>query len=135
MIVYDATNAIVGRLAAATAKAALQGEETAIVNAGKAVLSGDTDMTISKYYRRRLQQNKGDPDKSPKWPRRPDLMLKRIIRGMLPKKSSRGKQALGRVRAYIGTPKEYEGKAVPFPANASQLRCASISLEDLCRQI
>lgn len=135
MIIYDATNAITGRLAASAAKKALQGEQVVVVNAGKAVVSGNARATVSKYYKRRLQQNKADPDKSPKWPRRPDLLFKRIIKGMLPKKSSRRKQALSRIRAYNDVPKEFDGKAVPFPANASTLRCQTLSLEELCKQI
>ncbi len=134
-IVIDATNAIAGRLAAFAAKKALQGEDVVLVNAGKAVVSGNAETTVVRYYKRRLQQNKADPDKSPKWPRRPDLMLKRIIKGMLPKQSSRRKHALSRVRAYLGVPKEFEGRATPFPANGSRLRCETISLEELCKKI
>ncbi|MFH1106825.1 MAG: 50S ribosomal protein L13 [Candidatus Micrarchaeota archaeon] len=133
MIVYDATDAIAGRLAAAAAKKALQGEEVAIVNAGKAMISGRTEEIVQKYARRRTQQNKGDPDKSPKWPRRPDYLLKKIIRGMLPKHSGRGKQALRRIKAYNGVPKELEGKAQKFTATASSLQCNAISIEEICK--
>jgi len=134
MMVIDATDAITGRLAAFSAKQALKGEEVVIVNAEKAVISGNAEGTVMKYAKRREMQNKADPRKSPSqsWAKRPDKLLKRIISGMLPKHSSRRKHALERIMVHMGVPKEFEGKAKPFGATSKKLFCDFISLKDIC---
>ncbi len=74
-----------------------------------------------------------NPEKSAKWPRKPDALLKKIVSGMLPKHSSRGASALKRMRAYIGVPKELEGKkAEVFKKTVANLNYKSISLEKMC---
>ncbi|MFH1750478.1 MAG: 50S ribosomal protein L13 [Candidatus Micrarchaeota archaeon] len=135
MIIYDAQGAIVGRLAAIAAKKALQGEEIIIVNAENAVISGDPLKTVSIYYKRRGMTQKANPEHASKWPRRPDLLLKRIISGMLPKHSGRGKAAASRIKAYLGVPKEFEGKAQKFEFTSERLANKSITLGELTRRI
>lgn len=135
MIIYDAEGAIVGRLATVVAKRALQGEEVAIVNAEKAVISGDPLKTREKYYNRRQMTNKANPEQASKWPRRPDLLLKKIISGMLPKHSGRGKAAGERIKAYLGVPKGFEGKAQKFEFTAQGLANKFISLKELTERI
>lgn len=109
MIVIDAKDCIVGRLATFAAKKALQGEEVRVINSEKAIISGEPAITISKYLARRtLVKVKATPEFKPKWPRRPDLLLRRIIRGMLPFDKPRGRAAYRRVKCYIGVPKELE---------------------------
>jgi large subunit ribosomal protein L13 len=136
MKVIDATDAVVGRMAARVAKMLLQGEEVAIVNAEKAVVSGSPKKIVEKYFLRRKVQQKANPEESPKWPRRPDLLLKRIIRGMLPKKSARGKNALRKLRCYIGVPKEFEGKSVEkIVKTAKDFNCRFISIQKVCEKL
>ncbi|HLD76011.1 MAG TPA: uL13 family ribosomal protein, partial [Candidatus Norongarragalinales archaeon] len=48
--------------------------------------------------------DKSNPEHGAKWPRRPDLFLRRVIRGMLPKRAVRMKDALSRLRVYLGVP-------------------------------
>ncbi|MCG2895416.1 MAG: uL13 family ribosomal protein, partial [Vulcanisaeta sp.] len=49
-----------------------------------------------------------NPEKAgPKIPRKPDRILRRVIRGMLPRKSGRGREALRRVRVFMGVPPQY----------------------------
>ena len=134
MIVIDADDAIAGRLAAFVAKKTLAGEEVAVVNIEKAVLSGNPEKIAEKYAGRRTMQQKADPRKSPSqhWSRRPDKLFKRIARGMMPKHSKRAKEALGRLRAYLGVPKELEGKAQKFGSTSEKLLCGYLTLNDLC---
>jgi ribosomal protein uL13 len=40
----------------------------------------------------------------------PDRILKRTVRGMLPVKKPSGKAAYGRLKVYMGVPREYEKK-------------------------
>ena len=49
------------------------------------------------------------PQHGPFHPRRPDTIIKRMIRGMLPKEKPSKKTDLARLRTYIGVPKEVKG--------------------------
>jgi large subunit ribosomal protein L13 len=42
----------------------------------------------------------------PKHPRRPDTIMKKMIRGMLPREKPSGQAAHKRLRTFIGSPKE-----------------------------
>lgn len=103
----DATNAIAGRLATQAAKAALQGKTVNILNAEKAVMSGDPRKIVERYHYRRVEM--GQQHKGPFIPRMPDRFLKRIIRGMIPKRG-RGVDAYKRVKCYVGEPEEFKDK-------------------------
>src|SRR3989338_6244877 len=113
MVVIDGTGLILGRAASQMAKKLLQGEEVHLINAEKLVLTGNPQSIIENYRVRRRLQNKGTPEHSPVWPKVPSLLVRRIIRGMLPWKSPRGKQAFKRLRVYISNPKGFD-KAESF---------------------
>jgi len=102
--VIDATDLRAGRLATRAAKLALEGEDVAIVNSEKAVVTGNKDAIIKKYIGKR---NIGTPEKGPHFPKTPDRILKRTIRGMLPYKKETGKKAFKRIKTYLGVPKEF----------------------------
>jgi LSU ribosomal protein L13P len=42
--------------------------------------------------------------RGPKYPKTPDRLFKRMVRGMLPKEKAMGREALKRLYVYIGTP-------------------------------
>ena len=107
MMIIDATDTRLGRLASFVAKKALEGEEIVIVNAEKAVISGNERDIKQRYKTRR---DVGDRYKGPFFPRMPDKIVRRAVRGMLPFKTRRGREAYRRVKVYIGVPKELEGK-------------------------
>ncbi len=107
MLVIDATNLILGRLASFAAKKALEGEEIVIVNSEKAVISGKKDSIFEFYKQRRAR---GNPLKGPYYPRMPDRILRRAIRGMLPWHKPRGREAFKRVMCYIGIPEKYKNQ-------------------------
>ena len=108
--VYDARDKVLGRLASRVAKDLMSGRSVAVINAEKAFISGNRKM-IAKRYRVRLRlQEKENPEHSPYWPRRPDMLVRRIIRGMLPyHKKPSGKSAYKRLRVFVGAPKELNG--------------------------
>jgi len=133
MVIIDATGAVVGRLSATVAKKILAGEEVIITNIEKAVFSGDPVKIAARYLDKRGIQNKSNPEHSPKWPRRADYLFKKIISGMLPKRSSRSAAALKRLRAYYGVPKELEGK--PAEKHAKKLACRTLSMEELSARL
>jgi large subunit ribosomal protein L13 len=101
MIVIDATNLILGRLASHAAKLALQGEEVRVVNCENAIKTGDKKRILAVYQKSR---DRGTPTTGPFLSRYPDRMIRRSIRGMLPMDRSRGREAFDRVMCYMGVP-------------------------------
>ncbi len=109
-IVYDAKDKVLGRLASTVAKELLNGKQVAVINAEKAFISGNKEMIAKRYKVRLGLQEKENPEHSPHWPRRPDMLVRRIIRGMLPyHKKPSGKAAFKRLRVFVGSPKELNG--------------------------
>jgi large subunit ribosomal protein L13 len=106
IIVVDATSCIAGRMCSHVSKLLLQGNRVAIVNAEKAMLSGARAKTI-QLYKEHLEINSvTNPIHGPFHPRRPDTMLTKMVRGMVPKRKSSGMTAFARLRVYIGVPEE-----------------------------
>lgn len=99
---------IFGRLASQIAKKLINGEEIQLVNAEKIIIVGNPEEITQRYLTKRGLRHKGTPERSPTWPKVPHLFVKRMIRGMLPMKSSRGKIALGKLRVHTGNPKNME---------------------------
>ncbi len=99
-LVVDARDCIMGRVASQVAERALDGERIAVVNAEDAVITGDRE-DVFDTYRTRLQLGS---DSGPAYPKRPDTILKRSIRGMVPYKKPRGREAFENVRVYVGNP-------------------------------
>jgi large subunit ribosomal protein L13 len=112
---------ILGRLASITALRALAGEEIAIVNAEKAVISGSRARVLGNYRHKRERGASGS-HWGPFVPRRPDHLMKRTIRGMLPYKRPRGVDAMKRIRCYVGIPVEFAGKEMEVPEEAHMNR-------------
>ena len=114
-IVVDATNHIAGRLSSNVAKLLIKGNRVSIVNCDKIMISG-TRSNIIQEYREFLEINSINHWKhGPKHPRRPDTIMKKMIRGMLPKEKPSGKTAHRRLRTYIGSPKEVKSlKKIQF---------------------
>ena len=79
----------------------------------------------------------GHPGKGPYHPRRPDRILRRAVRGMLPRRKPKGVEAYRRLRVYLGVPKEYEGVEfeVISEAKVDKLRCPYVTLGELARDI
>lgn len=106
--VINADGAILGRMASVVAKRLLEGWRIAIVNAEKAVITGNPQSIISEYKDFLRKGSIRRPERGPKHPRRPDRMVKRTVRGMLPYKTAHGKEALKRLKVYIGVPEEFK---------------------------
>jgi large subunit ribosomal protein L13 len=102
-LVVDARDCILGRVASQVAERALDGERVAVVNAERAVVTGRKNDVFERYEKR----TELGSDRGPYYPKRPDRIFKRSIRGMLPHKTDRGREAFENVRVYVGNP--YEG--------------------------
>lgn len=104
-VVVDARDCIMGRVASEVAQRTLAGERVAVINAEQAVITGNEDATMATY-RKRAELGS---DSGPYYPKRPDRIFKRAIRGMLPYKKPRGREALESVRVYVGNPHNRDG--------------------------
>jgi large subunit ribosomal protein L13 len=105
-MVVDATDHIAGRLSSNVAKLLLKGNRVTVVNCEKIMISGTRSNIISAYRGFLDVSSVIHPRHGPIHPRRPDTIMKRMIRGMLPKQKSSGLAAHKRLRTYIGSPKE-----------------------------
>ena len=105
--IIDGEGLILGRLASAVAKKLLNEKDTeiVIVNAESVVISGSKERIFKDY---KEKKDRGSKEKGPFYPKRPDRIVKRTIRGMLPYKQAKGREALSRVKVYLGIPEDYE---------------------------
>jgi large subunit ribosomal protein L13 len=130
--IYDAEYQTIGRLGSVIAKQLILGEIVAVVNVDKAVVSGSRKFTLSNYD---VKTRRGDVHKGPFFPRTPDGIFRRTVRGMLPMKKPKGRNAYRRLRAYIGVPDELKPKAAEFMklalADAGRLKSEGMTLGDL----
>jgi large subunit ribosomal protein L13 len=104
--VIDARDCILGRVASQVAERALDGESIAIVNAEQAVITGRENDVMDTYRKRRDLGS----DSGPYYPKRPDGIFKRAVRGMLPYKKPHGREAFENVRVYVGNPYDEDGE-------------------------
>jgi large subunit ribosomal protein L13 len=112
--VVDATGLVLGRAASVIAKRLLNGESIVVVNAEKAVVTGSREQVLSFYTEARAR---GSVRSGPHFPRYPDRIFRRTVRGMVPHLKTRGKEAMRRLEVHIGVPAAYQGIAgVPVEA-------------------
>ena len=107
-VVVDARDCILGRVASEVAQKVLDGERVAVVNAEDAVITGNEEDTMSTY-RKRAEVGS---DRGPYYPKRPDRIFKRSIRGMVPYKKEHGREAFENVRVYVGNPYDDDGEVL-----------------------
>ncbi|MFB6268832.1 MAG: 50S ribosomal protein L13 [Halobacterium sp.] len=107
-VVVDARDCILGRVASNVAERALDGDSVAVVNAEQAVITG-TKEDVFETYNKRAELGS---DSGPYYPKRPDGIFKRAIRGMLPYKQQDGREAFENVRVYVGNPLDEDGEVV-----------------------
>lgn len=136
MKIYNGEGMILGRLAAVVAKEALLGEEIKVVNCEKIVVSGKTENTFALELKKR--KRKGYPLKSAKFSRLPDRCVRRTIRGMLPWKQARGKEAFKMVMCYIGVPEGFADKKLITVKEASFRKLPTlkyITIGEVCKSL
>jgi large subunit ribosomal protein L13 len=132
--IIDAEGLILGRMASIVAKRLLESEKITIVNAEKAVLSGKKKSKV-KEAKRFLEV--GHPKKGPFHYRRPDRIVRKTVRGMLPYKQPKGKQAYKRLKVFIGIPEELKEQKTETLAEAyaEKLKCPCFTLGELAKEI
>ena len=108
MTVIDGSSANLGRLASVTAKKLLSGEQVDIINVEKIMISGNREQLIAKYRVREKARYLGNPRIGPKFYRMPQMIVKAAVRGMLPIKTTRGRESMKKFKAYLGVPNQFE---------------------------
>lgn len=137
----DAKGKIVGRLCSFIAKRALYGDMIVIVNAKEAVLTGSTPNIVKTRILRQDIHTHANPRMGPFWPHRPDTLLRRTLRGMLPR-NNRGLLAYKRVQVFVaGVPnhlqKKYpiEGEIAVPKADGAKTKAHLLTLGEVAAQI
>jgi len=132
--VVNAEGLILGRMSSKIAKRLLNGEDVIIVNAEKAVLSGKRK---SKIAEAKEFLEVGAPERGPFHYRRPDRIVLKTVKGMLPTKQERGKKALEKLRVFMGIPDELKTQKIETlsEAQASKLKGPQFTLAELAKEI
>jgi len=95
---------VLGRAASLIAKRLLNGEKIVVVNAEKSIVIGGRTHVIAHYTAARAR---GSVRSGPHFPRYPDRIFRRTVRGMLPHLKTRGKIAFRRLEVHIGVPEQW----------------------------
>ena len=134
-MIIDAENLILGRMATYVAKKAILGEKIDVVNCEKAIITGSKEKIVEKY---RKIVELGGPFKGPYLTRIPDRFVRRVIRGMLPYKQGKGKEAFHRVMCYISVPYELKNQKMIKLEEADISRVKSLkymTVGDVCKSL
>ena len=134
-MIIDAKDAILGRLSSYAAKQLLLGSNVDVINCEEAVISG-RKFAIMDGYIRKLHRKA--PGKGPFFYRRPDMLVKRTIRGMLPFKRARGQDAFKNIKCHIGIPESLKNERTIKIENANieKLHSADyLKISDICKAV
>ncbi len=133
-MIIDGKNLILGRLATFAAKQALDGEEIIILNCEKIILTGRKKYLFQTFLEK---QKLGDsPYHGPFYPKTPERIVRRTIRGMLSYKQERGKKAYKRIKCFKGIPQSYSDQKMETvqAADYSKLKTLNfITINDLSK--
>ena len=130
MLKLNGEGIILGRLASHVAKQLLMGEQVIVVNASKIVVSGKPQMVFGVYYEKRVR---GDRHRGPFFPRNPDRIFWRTVRGMLPD-NKRGRDAIKLLRVFNDHPDEHKS-VEKLGKTVESLRARHTTLRDISRML
>jgi large subunit ribosomal protein L13 len=130
--ILDADGAVLGRLSTNAAKRLLKGEEVAVVNSEKAIIIGKKSLIKNCYTQKR---EVGTYRKGPFFPRMPDKIVKRTIRGMIPYQTPRGRTVYKKLKCYNGVPKEFEGKQFEIVEGSKKKPSDFMTIQELSKYL
>ncbi|XP_065579713.1 large ribosomal subunit protein uL13-like [Artemia franciscana] len=107
-IIIDASGHLMGRLSTVVAKSLLNGNKVIVLRAEEINISGTFYRAKLKYLRFLKKRCNVNPARGPFHHRAPSKIFERAVRGMIPYKTTRGRQAMKRLRAYEGVPPKYQ---------------------------
>lgn len=132
MIVINGENKVFGRLCSEIAEKLLKyNEKIIVVNSRKTVISGKREKILEKYFERTEKGGKGNPLNNPKYPRYPDKLIKRSVRGMLPR-NAKGFASLKNLKVYIDVPENFKEK-IPEPVKLKNINF--MTLEEISKSL
>jgi len=133
-MIIDAKDSILGRLGTYVAKQALLGNKVDVVNCEESLVSGRRHAILKEYIRR---IHRKAPGKGPYLYRRPDMFVKRTIRGMLPFKRARGREAFKNIKCHIGVPENLKNENHVRIESASSERLGTdyLKVSEICKAI
>merc|ERR1719331_579799 len=108
VVIIDAKNHLLGRLASIVAKELLQGQRVVIVRAEHINISGSFYRNKLKFLDKLKKRTNTNPAHGPYHMRSPARIFYRVIRGMIPHKTYRGKCAMERLKVFEGIPAPYD---------------------------
>ncbi|MCE4614915.1 MAG: 50S ribosomal protein L13 [Desulfurococcales archaeon] len=117
-IVINGEGHILGRLSSIIAKKLLEGDEVIVVNVEKIVVSGEKRMVVNSYKKILGIRVHLSHKWRPKRTKSPIRLFKASVKGMLPKNNKKGREALSRLKAFIGVPDEYKDAEMIIYRNA-----------------
>lgn len=133
-VVINAEGLILGRMASKVAKKLLNGECVIIVNAEKSVLSGKKK---SKVAEAKKFLEVGSPKRGPFHYRRPDRIMRKTVRGMLPIRQPKGKTAYKKLKVFMGVPEDLKDHKMDTfaEAQATKLKGPHLTLGELAKEV
>ena len=134
-MIIDAKDTILGRLSSFAAKQLLLGNKVDVVNCEECVISGKKQAILGIYI---TKLHRKAPAKAPYFYRRPDMLVKRTIRGMLPFKRARGREAFKNIKCHIGVPENLASqKAVKIEeSNLSKIQSTDyLRIKDISKSV
>jgi len=137
ILTIDAKDCIAGRMCSHISKLLLQGHHVRVVNAEKSMISGNRYKTIEEYKEYLTISSATNPIHGPLHPRKPDRILTRMVRGMLPKRKSSGLTALKRLRIYVAIPPDLKNSKLETFEDSKIRKPSSffITIGELAKQI
>jgi large subunit ribosomal protein L13Ae len=106
--VIDCKNHLLGRLASIVAKEMLAGQRVVCVRCEHINISGSFYRNKLKFLDKLRKCTNTNPTHGPFHFRSPSKIFYRVIRGMIPHKTHRGKCAMERLKAFDGVPEPYD---------------------------
>lgn len=122
-------------MCAFVAKKVLLGEKVNVFNCESAVVSGKKRVILEKYKKK---IERGDPHHGPFFPKIPDRFVRRTVRGMLPWRQARGREAFKRVMCYRGIPEKFKNEKMETIENANAKKITDTSfmkVKELCKEL
>lgn len=127
--IIDASDQILGRLSSKIAKNLLNGEKIIVINAEKVIVTGNPKTVVERFSAKR---KRGDPHHGPYYPKNPNSILKRSVRGMIPYKKTKGRIAMKKLTVYSKNPKNLKGEKIGKTRN--DIECKYITLEKISKK-
>jgi large subunit ribosomal protein L13Ae len=122
-LLIDARGHLLGRLSAIVAKTLLQGQRVVVLRCEGINISGNFYRNKLKYLDFLKKRHNSNPSRGPFHFRAPSKIFWRTVRGMLPHKLYRGKDAMERLKVFEGIPPPYDKqKRIVVPSALRVLR-------------